>query len=37
MEGEIQGVGGGIGMGEGKALVGKELAAEGEFMFAIEN
>ena len=34
---EITRVRGGIGIGEGRAFVGGELAAEGEFMFAIEN
>lgn len=34
---EITRVRGGIGIGEGKAFVDGELAAEGEFMFAIEN
>ena len=36
MEVEITKLRGSIGIGEGKAYVGDELAAEGEFMFAIE-
>jgi len=36
MEVEITKLRGSIGIGEGKAYVGDEVAAEGEFMFAIE-
>jgi 3-hydroxyacyl-[acyl-carrier-protein] dehydratase len=36
MEVEITKLRGSIGIGEGKAYVGEEVAAEGEFMFAIE-
>lgn len=37
MEVEIVKLRGSIGIGQGKAYVGDEVAAEGEFMFAIEN
>ena len=37
MEVQITKLRGSIGIGEGKAYVGEDIAAEGEFMFAIEN
>lgn len=36
MEVEITKLRGTIGIGQGKAYVGEDVAAEGEFMFAIE-
>jgi 3-hydroxyacyl-[acyl-carrier-protein] dehydratase len=36
MEVEIVKLRGSIGIGQGKAYVGEELACEGEFLFAIE-